>query len=110
VQLFKQAEMVNGWFVGDFQPTALATQAAEVAVKHYPAGASEARHYHRIAQELTLIQSGRVRMNGVDYAAGDIVVVAPFESTDFLALQDSVTVVVKIPGALNDKYLGNPAC
>lgn len=108
MQVFKQADMVKGWFVGDFSPTVLATQAAEVAVKTYPAGASEERHYHKIAQEITLIQSGRVRMNGQEYGAGDIVLIAPMESTDFVVLEDTVTVVVKVPGAVNDKYLGDP--
>jgi hypothetical protein len=110
MQVFKQADMVRGWFVGDFEPTALATRAAEVGLKTYRAGASEARHYHKIAQEITLVQSGRVVMNGVEFGAGDIIVVAPGESTDFQVLEDAVTLVVKIPGAVDDKYLGEPAC
>ena len=46
-------------------------------------------------------------MNGAEYSAGDIVVIAPLESTDFTALEDTVTMVVKVPGAVNDKYLGD---
>ncbi|MRX09503.1 hypothetical protein GJ697_16815 [Pseudoduganella sp. FT25W] len=107
MQVFKQDDMIRGWFVGDFTPTALATQAAEVGVKSYAAGMSEARHYHKIATEITMIQSGRVTMNGVEYRTGDIIVIAPNESTDFNVLEDTVTVVVKVPGAINDKYLGD---
>jgi quercetin dioxygenase-like cupin family protein len=110
MQVFKHQDMIKGWFVGGFTPTALATEAAEVGVKTYAAGASEERHYHKIAHEITMIQSGRVRMNGVEYSSGDIIVIAPGESTDFVVLEDTVTVVVKVPGALNDKYLGDPAC
>lgn len=102
--------MIRGWFVGDFEPTALATQAAEVGLKSYVAGQNEARHYHKLAHEITLVQSGRVRMNGIEYGAGDIVVIAPFESTDFVVLEDAVTLVVKVPGAVNDKYEGEPKC
>lgn len=105
---FKLDDMVRGWFVGDFTPTALATQAAEVGVKQYGAGASEARHYHKVATEITLIQSGRVLMNGKEYRGGDIVVIPPMESSDFVVLEDTVTVVVKVPGAVDDKYLGRP--
>mgnify|MGYP004635474661 CR=1 FL=1 len=37
--------------------------------------------------------------------AGDIIVMEPNEATDFECLQDGTTnVVVKIPGANNDKY------
>jgi hypothetical protein len=108
MHVFKHADMIRGWFVGDFTPTALATRAAEVGVKTYRAGDHEARHYHKLAQEITMIQSGRVKMNGIEYVAGDIIVINPMESTDFEVLEDCVTVVVKIPGAVDDKYLGDP--
>lgn len=105
---YKLNDMVRGWFVGDFTPTALATRAAEVGIKHYRAGDREAHHYHKIAQEITVIQSGRVQMNGVEYVSGDIVVINTMESTDFVVLEDTVTLVVKVPGAVDDKYLGEP--
>jgi quercetin dioxygenase-like cupin family protein len=98
-------DMVRGWFVGDFIPTALKTDAAEVAVKKYAADDYEAWHYHKIATEVSLILSGDVEMNGVRHAAGDIVVISPGEGTDFRAVTDAITVVVKIPGAKNDKYM-----
>lgn len=96
--------MVKGWFVGSFAPTAFATDACEVAVKHYKAGDHEAAHYHKRATEITLIISGRVRMAGGEWGNGDIITLEPGEQTDFLALTDALTVVVKTPGALNDKY------
>jgi len=45
-------------------------------------------------------------MNDKVYKAGDIVTISPGTSTDFTAITDVVTVVVKHPGATNDKYLG----
>ena len=102
----KLEDMVKGWFVGGFDPTVLKTEACEVAVKKYKAGDHEGMHHHRIATEVTLIISGRVRMLGREWQAGDIVVVEPGEATAFEALSDAVNVVVKIPGAINDKYLG----
>lgn len=96
--------MVKGWFVGGFAPAALATTACEVAVKTYRQGDYELAHVHRIATETTLILSGRVRMAGYEWGPGDIVTISPGEATDFLALADAVTVVVKVPGALGDKY------
>jgi hypothetical protein len=102
------AEMFRGWFVGDFEPTLHRTRDVEVAVKTYAAGVSEDRHYHRIATELTVILDGEVEMNGERFGAGQIVVIEPNESTDFHALTDVTTVVVKLPGAPNDKYPGYP--
>jgi hypothetical protein len=96
--------MVGGWLVGDFEPTCFRTPACEVACKHYQAGASEAAHVHRIAAELTLITSGRVRMNGRTFSAGDIVVLESGEPADFTALEPTTTVVVKLPSVVGDKY------
>lgn len=97
--------MVKGWFVGSFTPTAYKTDACEVAVKSYKAGDKESAHYHKVATEITLILSGRVRMSGKEWGEGEIVVLEPGEPTDFEALTDAVNVVVKIPGASNDKYI-----
>ena len=99
------SEMTRGWFIGNFSPSLLRTETLEAAVREFPAGASEEWHYHRIATEFTVVISGTVRMNNVTYGKGDIVVMRPGEGTDFEALTDAVTAVIKIPGAPNDKYL-----
>ncbi len=106
MQLFQLAGMTKGWFVGDFAPAALRTAAAEVAVKVYRAGDHEDRHHHKVATEITLILAGEVRMNGTTYRSGDIVRIEPGESTDFEAVTDTTTVVVKVPSAAGDKYPG----
>lgn len=98
-------DMVRGWFVGNFEPTLYRTNDVEVAVRCYKAGDYEGAHYHKVATELTVIVSGCVRMNGAEYDAGDIVVMEPGDVTDFEALTDAVNVVVKLPGANNDKYV-----
>lgn len=97
--------MRGGWFVGGFLPTALATDAAEAAVKRYRSGDCEPSHHHKVATEVTLILEGRVRMQGREIEAGTIVVIAPGESTDFHAVTDVVTVVVKVPSVKGDKYV-----
>ena len=101
----KLQDMVGGWFVGAFSPTALKTDGCEVAIKTYKAGAKEAAHYHKIATEITLILSGRARMYDREWGDGDIIVLLPKDVTAFEALTDVVSVVVKVPGVLNDKYL-----
>lgn len=101
----KLENMVKGWFVGAFTPAAHASDACEVAVKHYKAGEKELAHYHKIATETTLILSGRVRMVGKEWGEGDIVVLEPGEVTDFEALTDTINVVVKTPSVLGDKFL-----
>jgi len=96
--------MVKGWFVGAFSPTVFNTDACEVAVKVYREGESESAHYHKIATEITVIISGEVQMCGKIWGAGDIVMLSPGEITSFLCLKNAITVCVKLPGALHDKY------
>ena len=96
--------MKGGWFVGDFEPTCLRTRDFEVAHKHYEAGDVEARHVHRIATEITIIVSGRAMMNGQIFSTGHIIQLEPGEPTDFQALEDTITVVVKVPSVVGDKY------
>jgi quercetin dioxygenase-like cupin family protein len=97
-------DMTKGWFIGDFAPTLWHTGDVEVAVKFYRAGDAETAHYHKIATEFTVVTTGIVEMNAVRYHAGDIVVIEPGDVTDFKAITDATTTVVKIPGATNDKY------
>lgn len=97
--------MVKGWFVGNFEPSLYRTSDVEVAVKSYHAGDHEAAHYHKVATELTVVTKGKVRMNGTEYGEGDIIVMEPGDVTDFEALTDAENVVVKLPGANNDKYI-----
>ena len=101
----KIENMIKGWFVGNFEPSLYKTNDVEVAVKRYCAGDYEVAHYHKIATELTVVTKGNVRMNGTEYGEGDIIVMEPGDVTDFEALTDAENVVVKIPGANNDKYI-----
>jgi quercetin dioxygenase-like cupin family protein len=108
MKVAKLKEMTKGWFIGNFEPTLFKTNAVEVAVKEYRKGESEDRHYHKIATEITVITKGKVRMNGTIYGEGDILVIKPSEATDFVALTDAMTTVIKLPGANNDKYVSEP--
>lgn len=106
MQIFNLDSMINGWFVGDFEPCAWKSKDFEVAVKYYKKGQCEAKHYHKIATEITLIIQGRVKMGGVEFREGQIVLLEPCKSVDFIALTDAITAVVKVPSVKNDKFLG----
>lgn len=106
MQNFSLDSMINGWFVGDFSPCVWKSSDFEVAVKYYKKGECEAKHYHKIAHEITVIAQGRVKMGGATFQKGQIVLLSPCESVDFVALEDTITVVVKVPSVKNDKFLG----
>jgi hypothetical protein len=107
MKIFKLKDMHSGWFIGNFQPSVFKTNDVEVAIKKYREGDYENAHYHKLATEFTVIVSGSVKMNDEIYTEGDVIVIEPYESTDFRAMTDVITTVVKLPGANNDKYLLN---
>jgi len=98
-------DMIGGWFIGDFTPSVWTTSDFEVAVKEYKAGDKEPRHRHDIAIEFTVIVRGKVKMDAIQYGEGDIIRIDPGDSTDFEALEDTITVVVKKPSIKDDKYI-----
>lgn len=104
MELSHLKDMIGGWIVGDFSPSILKSSEFEVAVKHYKAGDYEKEHFHKIAEEITLILSGRVKMFNQEFLEGDIIHIKPGESTGFLSITDSITVVVKKPSVIGDKY------
>lgn len=106
VKIFNLQDMVKGWFVGNFTPAVLITNQFEVAVKRYKAGEYEKAHHHKVATEITVISDGEVKINGIVYKAGTILVIEPNVSADFMALTDVTITVVKYPGANDDKYIG----
>lgn len=105
MEKFELNDMKRGWFVGNFQPSVFSTNACEVAIKHYSKGEYEEKHFHKIATEITVIIKGKVRMGGIEYNEGEIIKIEPGVAVDFLALTDSTTAVVKVPGALDDKFV-----
>ena len=98
------SDMKAGWFVGDFLPTCYRLTECEVACKYYKKGDSEEKHVHKVATEITVIASGHVLMNGVEYRTADIILLEPGEPADFHVLEDTITIVVKMPSLKDDKY------
>jgi mannose-6-phosphate isomerase-like protein (cupin superfamily) len=104
MRVHKLTEMVGGWFVGHFKPTVLQTSEFETAVKYYKRGDKESRHHHKVAEEITVVAAGCVRMFDRVFRQGEIIHLDPGDSTDFEALEDTITVVVKRPSVAGDKY------
>lgn len=97
--------MTRGWFIGNFNPSVYSTNDFEVAVQTYAMGAIEAKHVHKVATEVTVIISGSASINGIIYNEGDIIVMRPSEESEFSAITDVTTVVVKYPSCIGDKYV-----
>lgn len=98
-------EFTRGWVTGAFEGAFYSTPDMEFAVQTFKKGTKEASHCHKIATEITVIVKGKARMQDQILNEGDVVEISPGEYTDFEALEDTITAVIKHPGALNDKYL-----
>ncbi len=91
--------------MGNFKPTPFYTENCEVAYQIKPKGHHDPMHLHKIATEIVLVTKGRFKINDTEYQRGDILVIEPGKATESWAITDSEIVVVKVPGAKNDKYL-----
>ena len=102
---FKLSDFTRGWVIGDFEPSVFRTKNFEFGVKTYKKGDKEKKHLHKIADELTVIVSGKFRMNDKVYQVNDVIWIEPNDIVDFECLGDGATAVVKIPSVKNDKYV-----
>jgi hypothetical protein len=94
----------RGWFVGSFERAAHHTSDLEAGYQHNHKGEVSEAHYHKIATEINLIVKGAVMINGELYTAGMGLILYPGEVGECVYLEDSETMVIKVPGPLNDKY------
>ena len=97
--------MVRGWVAGNFEPSVFKTKKFEVSVKRYNKGDKEKAHFHKKYNEVTIVISGKIQMNSIEYKQDDIILISKKEVTDFLALEDSVTVVIRDGSNIKDKYI-----
>ena len=104
MRICNHQDMKGGWFVGNFEPCAFQTSSAEIGVKYYKACEKNAMHYHKCSTEVTMIISGKCRMGDYILNTGDIIVVEPYEVSDFEAITDCTLVVYKSASVAGDKY------
>jgi len=105
MKLYNIDEFKGGWFIGDFEPTILRTKDFEISVRHYKAGDEEEKHVHRVADEYTVVIVGTVEMNDVEYKEKDVVLIEKGEVVKFRVLTDAITIAVKVPSIIGDKYV-----
>ena len=66
---------------------------------------SEQRSYVFEMDEIKQPENNVVSLTSQSPRIPDREVISPMESTDFTALTDVTTTVIKIPGSINDKYI-----
>jgi quercetin dioxygenase-like cupin family protein len=104
MKIYKLENFTRGWMVGDFEPSIIRTKDFEFMVRSYHEGDKEEKHLHKKADEISVVVSGKFRMNDAVLSPGDIVHLQPGDPADFECLEAGATAVVKTPSVLNDKY------
>lgn len=103
MKIYKLADMSRGWIIGDFDAAAFRTNNCEVAIGEHSKGFSTKKHYHEFMDEISIVISGKVRVNDSIFEKGDIFHIEKGEVSDIEYLVDSVLVVVKTPAVAWDK-------
>ncbi len=105
MKVYNIENMTKGWFIGDFEPSAFKNPFFEVAHHKHEAGYITPKHTHKIAQELTYIIRGRLKVSGEVLEAGQMFVYEPNEVANVIVLEDVDLIVVKWPSVPSDKYM-----
>lgn len=107
MEKFNLDNFTGGWFIGNFSPSLHASLDFEIGVKFFFKGSTELEHYQVKATEFSCVVSGKCRIGDTILGPRDILRIDPQESADFVALEDTVIVVVKYPSIPQDKILGS---
>lgn len=105
MKLYKLNEFTKGWIVGDFDPSIIRTKEAEISIREYKKGDRDEIHIHKLADEITVIVSGKFKYNGKVLKKNDIALIVRHEQADFECLEDGVNVVIKVPSVVGDKHV-----
>lgn len=105
MQIYKLDEMKDGWFAGDFLPSAFRTKDFEVCYKKHIKDEFWDQHYHEKIHEINLLVKGKMLINGIELNAGDIFIIQPFYVSKPTFLEDCELVIIKTPSITNDKVV-----
>lgn len=105
MDILKLKDMIGGWFVGDFEPTAYKTKDFEVSYKVHPKGEVWDKHYHKVATEINYLVRGEMILSGTPLKEGDIFILHPEEVAEPEFLTDCEIVCVKTASVKGDKYI-----
>ncbi len=105
MKIFNLNQYVRGWIIGDFEKSIIRTADFEVGLKEYKKDDCESAHVHKVSKEITVVVSGKFKMNNKILKKGDIVCLEPNELGEFSCLEDGIITVVKTPSVIGDKYI-----
>ena len=97
--------MTGGWYAGDFNPVAYRTKDFEICYKKHVKGEEWSKHFHKEADEINYLRSGRMLIQGKELVSGDIFILRKNEVADPVFLEDCEVFIVKTPSVPGDKFI-----
>lgn len=105
MKILKIKDMKNGWFVGNFEPTAFKNENFEVCYRVHAANEKWQSHYHKQSHEINYLIKGIMKINGQELKSGDIFIIYPYEvAANITYVTDCELIIIKTPSLPNDKF------
>lgn len=104
MEILNLEDFQRGWFIGDFSPSVIKTDKFEVGLLSHKKGEYWPRHVHKIADEINVLVSGSMSINGRVIREGQIFIIEKGYPSKATFLEDCKVLVVKIPSIPGDKY------
>ena len=105
MNIYKIDDMKQGWFVGNFNPTAYKTDNLEVCYRIHKKDEKWSTHYHEKITEINLLISGKMTIQNTELNSGDIFILKPFEIADPIFIEDCAILCIKTPCIVGDKTI-----
>jgi dTDP-glucose pyrophosphorylase len=106
VEVFKLENFVNGWFIGDFEPSILKNSGVELAVMNKKKGIGiNDFHYHENCIEVNVLIKGKMKVNNKFIQENEIFIFNPNVPSIYEYLEDCIFVVFKNKPSNKDKVI-----
>lgn len=101
----KIEDTIGGWYVGNFDNAVYKTKGLEASYKIHLAGEKWDWHYHEHLDEINLLISGSMTIQGQLIIPGTIFILEPMEIADPVFHEDCHVICIKVPNLTNDKVV-----
>ena len=98
-------DMIGGWYIGDFDPSAFKTKDFEVCYKKHEKGEKWDTHYHTKIVEINYLIKGKMIIQNTILKEGNIFILNPGEIASPTFLENCEIIIVKVPSIPNDKVI-----
>ena len=105
MKVYKMEKMHEGWFIGNFKPSAYKNENFEVCYKVHKKNEKWPKHYHKKAVEINYLIRGKMTIQNRILKKGDIFLIEKNEIADPIFHEDCELIVVKTPSIPGDKYV-----